>query len=702
MGVSEIISYSLIGLLLLGFLLFAWRDLSMLVRRPVKGMGLGLGRVWAVGRTTMIEAWAGRVWLLPVLWFVAVMVMIAVVRPFDETERFPLYIRILLTGQEWLVLVMLWVMACVSMPRDRERKIVVTNASKPLSRLEMLLGKMVGFSVIAFLLFMVMGLTSFGILKYEDYSIRQSAAKQYQLAETDYRLQAEGKVKGQAMPPPADKLRLAQEGSLFAYNYVTVRPGPNGMSIVGRMDADANGSSRWMKGGSMERAIYHFGRIEAPAAAIFAPTGSKPHFEFSYVVEPYVQPAPQHVQLNVSAQRVGAPGSHLLPQEMRTQEKTITLNSDGRGYWEPEQPDELFTPMAAPGKSVPAEFDLGDVEVTVSCPTPGVYLQMREGTTKNYEDFNVIAVPYNEAPDAIVPQPHPLMRGFEKRDMQEVSGPDKRELQRFGFAPLEIALFRFSGADLRNIQPDDKGNLTLSLALDTDKTDNYNRETEAQLIAYNEDARSQVFTSPVFSVIEKRVTQVTIPATLLGNPDPNKRGDLVIQLTCRTPGHSILLSDTSVRIDQPQSLFIVNLFKSEMVLFCEASLLVVICVTCSVRLGWPTAMLAAFTCGIFGFLAKFVADLQQSGGLAALNFTNFGERSASWNFWDHAVNAVWLTLGFLGSLIPDYTRFDSLAFITDLRNMPWPVVGLDMLWTLAYAIPLIALGYMLIRKQELG
>jgi hypothetical protein len=34
--------------------------------------------------------------------------------------------------------------------------------------------------------------------------------------------------------------------------------------------------------------------------------------------------------------------------------------------------------------------------------------------------------------------------------------------------------------------------------------------------------------------------------------------------------------------------------------------------------------------------------------------------------------------------------------------MPWPVVGVDIFWTVAYAIPLIALGYMLIRKQELG
>ena len=105
------------------------------------------------------------------------MILISVVRPFDESDRFPLYIRILLTGQEWLVLVMLWVLACISMPRDRERKIVITNTSKPLSRLEMLLGKMVGFPTIAFLLLMLMGLASWGILQVADYSIHGPGGK---------------------------------------------------------------------------------------------------------------------------------------------------------------------------------------------------------------------------------------------------------------------------------------------------------------------------------------------------------------------------------------------------------------------------------------------------------------------------------------------------------------------------------------------
>src|SRR5436305_3801645 len=45
-------------------------EIALLFRRPagtIRNMGTGLGRVSALARTTMLEAWAGRIWLLPVL-----------------------------------------------------------------------------------------------------------------------------------------------------------------------------------------------------------------------------------------------------------------------------------------------------------------------------------------------------------------------------------------------------------------------------------------------------------------------------------------------------------------------------------------------------------------------------------------------------------------------------------------------------------
>ncbi len=399
---------------------------------------------------------------------------------------------------------------------------------------------------------------------------------------------------------------------------------------------------------------------------------------------------------------VARSGAHLLPTDIRPQEKPIILDADGQGYFEPERPSELFTMAAGPGKEVLSDFDLGEVEVTVSCPTPGVFLQLKEGTQKDYGDFNVLAIPYNGAQGAEIPEPHPVVRGFERGEKEEIGGPAKKELQMYGGAPVENAVFRFAGKDLRNIYPDKDGNVSVSMALDVDRTGNYNSETKAGLQVFNDEAPNDIYRVPEFTVIEKRLTRVTIPVRMLGNSDPAKRGDLVMIMTCRTPEHFVALHENSVRLDQPQSSFLLNLMKSEAILFCEAVLLVVIGVTWSVRLGWPVAMLATFTCACFGYAAVFLAGLPENGGLSVLGYATFSEHSSTFTFFDRVTQGLWLFLAFLRSLLPDYTRYDSLAYITDLRNLPFPVLGSDLLWTIAYEIQVIALGYILIRKQELG
>ena len=53
-------------------------------------------------------------------------------------------------------------------------------------------------------------------------------------------------------------------------------------------------------------------------------------------------------------------------------------------------------------------------------------------------------------------------------------------------------------------------------------------------------------------------------------------------------------------------------------------------------------------------------------------------------------------------LMPDFTRFDPLRDIIISRNLPWIVPAADALWTVACALPILALGYLLLRKQELA
>ncbi len=690
---SNIAAYTFIGILLIAFLLLAYKDLGLLFRSPGKNMGTGLARIWAVARITILEARAARVWLLPLIWLIISLILLNVVRPFDASERIPLYIKVLLLGQEVLLLVMLGIMACLSFPRDRERKIVISTASKPISRLEMFLGKIVGFSTVAFFLLVIMGLLTWSVLLLADRKLRDDARAQYLLSDSDYKRSVERReqavVQGESpqavqdivLSPPSEGLkRLAAEGSLYAYNYITV-PRRTGFSVAGFIDFQKDPPARYIKGGSSQKIIYRFpGGVLAPSAFFTAPVGQRPFFFFNFGIlgQPQQQP-----QITVIAKLLH------LPQR----EQSITLNLDNRGIaqWEPERPEELFGSEKG---------DLGPLEIAVLCPTPGVYLHVMESIDPLNEPSNIIAVglPPDRSQYVYAPEKFPRVLGFERRDKQQINGP-----QANGGAP-EMAIYRFTADSLKGISLNSKNQFALAMSLDVDKAGNNERDTIARVTAYNQaapDAPSHTVIDNI-RVIEKRVTDVLLPGSLLPDPAKLAGSDLIIMIQCATPKHWIALDTNSVRIELPPSPFFVNLFKSELILLCEAILLIIICVTTSLRLGWPVAVLTSSVCVILGNCAEFIKDLQGAGGLGSLGFTPSADSGSGFHLIDSTLKFFYALLEVLVWIMPNFTRFDSMAYIVELRNTPWTTVGLNFALVILFALPFIAAGYLSIRKQELG
>ena len=196
--------------------------------------------------------------------------------------------------------------------------------------------------------------------------------------------------------------------------------------------------------------------------------------------------------------------------------------------------------------------------------------------------------------------------------------------------------------------------------------------------------------------------RLTVPGACLGNPDPSKRGDMWVRVCTFDEGHSISLTDSSVRIELPRTPFFVNLLQSELIIFLEAVLLITICVTCSVRLGWPVAMFCSGMCLAFGYLVSFISSLQNYGGLFALNYRSMGEKSAVFNFFDGATNILWKVLAFISALVPNFTIYQPTEYIANLQHVPWAVVGWDLFTTVTYVLPFLGLAFLFFRKQELG
>jgi hypothetical protein len=688
----ELAIHALQGLLVVFFLLLARKEILFLVSRPTKLLGTGLSRVWAVARTTILEAWAGRIWLLPLIWLGCALILIFALVPFDESERIPLYIRTLLTSQQVLVLVMLWVMACVSLPREREKKTLISTSSKPLSRLEILLGKFTGLTAATGLMLGVMFITSLLILLVSDYRLRGRAREAYGIQKNDF---------AKTMVTPSEELnQLAERGSLFAYNYITVPP--EGMSILGSfsLNPQTGQPQREILGGTSEKISYRFTPyLPALPDVYIASPGARPFFEFQFPVDPR-SPTTSGIQLSISAY---CSTSHRVPPPT-PQEAVITLDSHGVGHWEPDNPGDLFTPITPSGDPV-AGNNLGEVTLDVTCRTPDVYLLVLDGADPDPKtgsipsgaSFNTFYYPSRNAEFPMVPRANPLIRGYERRERQEVSGPKGNA------HTIEYAIYRFPGSTLRNIPIDDKGNFKITAVLETYKSSNPNEPTHANIDVFSADASAG---DPVQfqdqEVLEKRPMEFDVPQRLLGDPDPAKRGDLFIRVYSVTPDQSISVIENSIRIELRQTPFALNLFKSELVILVEAMLLIAVCLACSVRLGWPVAMFLSAICVAFGLLIDFIASLPDYGGLGALNYRGGASSDTLFRFFDSAASMLWHVLGFVSSFVPNFTLFDPQEYIGTLRNTPWSVVNGDILSAGSYAFLALTVAYLLFRKQELG
>jgi hypothetical protein len=113
-------------------------------------------------------------------------------------------------------------------------------------------------------------------------------------------------------------------------------------------------------------------------------------------------------------------------------------------------------------------------------------------------------------------------------------------------------------------------------------------------------------------------------------------------------------------------------------------------------------MLCSGVCVLFGHMQQMILGLSSYGGLGALNYHPQGYNPALYNFFDKGASFLWAVLGFLAVLVPDFTQFQPQEYIGRLQNMPWSVLISDATSTVAFALPFVALAYLLFRKQELG
>src|SRR5439155_3686412 len=137
---------------------------------------LNLKRIWAISHVVWVEAWRRRVFLITPLAIVGVIVISQLQRPLDEQDAIRQTTKFCIFATGLLVAVSTIILACTNLPREIENRVIYSVVTKPTTRLEIVLGKVIGFAKVSLAILLIMGVFSYGYLAFRAWNMRREIA----------------------------------------------------------------------------------------------------------------------------------------------------------------------------------------------------------------------------------------------------------------------------------------------------------------------------------------------------------------------------------------------------------------------------------------------------------------------------------------------------------------------------------------------
>src|SRR4051812_3256234 len=220
--VSQYLPWLIAGLIVLfGLFVYGIRDLSR----------FSLKRTWAISSVSFAESIRRRVlWITP-LAILGVIVVSQLQHPLDEQDAIRQTTKFCLFASGLLVTITGVILACTNLPREIESRVVYTVVTKPTTRLEIVVGKVMGFARVSAAILIIMGVFSFAYLEIRATMLRNFIAQRLETNDV-----------GMSRPTME---HYKQAGLLGARSY----DAPDDFQIYSRLPA-AGDDRRYMFGGS--------------------------------------------------------------------------------------------------------------------------------------------------------------------------------------------------------------------------------------------------------------------------------------------------------------------------------------------------------------------------------------------------------------------------------------------------------------------
>lgn len=669
-----------ITIVVLGLLVYGLHDLLQFRQR----------RVWAIGGVVFRENIRRKIlWLTPLV-MLAIVVVTGLQQADDELDAIRQTVQFSMFASGLLVVITGVMLSCTNLPRDIESKVIFTLVTKPVTRLEIVLGKIIGFARVTGSILILMGLFTWGYIHVRSWQLHRGITAELASPDIDAfkrgRLehhQREGLLDTRDLGRPAtldmlaaepvagDPVRWASTNQTFVVPFQTTREQlvPQGvLPEQGQTEVEPGATGLRLTLNLRARQI---ARVERPELAVHAPMLPNPDApsifgdaEFAVSIVAFDEFGNANEVIPASATNPNTKPFSLKPNENGAS-TTVTLDNrvagsipNIRSRW-----GVAITPL---NSNYLLGMKPGDLVAVVPGATPPQDLTLTP----------------DAGPDG--KQPTLLSLGGSGRTGRLLEGA------REGYTAVAIA--HFDGPEPRA----SNGSVTLELMLDVERdSEEENADTtQVQVEVVNANGqRSQ----PAFVTPEQRKTAYAeFPAEFFAG------GKYDVQLRTATRGHSVSMGNGSIAIVQSRHSFGINLGKALLSQWMLSVLVVTIGMCCSTFLSWPIAIVLCVVVLMGRWAVNQVSDSLQPG-IGAMLATDMNANDPT----QARVIAVTFdnlarALNFISKFLPDIDAFSVVDPLQRGLLIPLGSVGSAALVLLLFGLPLMTLSYVVLRNEEVA
>jgi hypothetical protein len=699
-----VMDWVLLGVVLIAFLVFGIRDLAR----------LSWTRISAISSVSFQESIRRKVlWITPlaILGAVVVSQLQVAVDPQDAIRQTT---KICLFATGLVVTLTGIILACTSLPKEIENRVIYTIVTKPTTRLEIVLGKVWGFAKVSAAILLIMGLFTYGYLHVRAWRLSRSV---------------ETALAG--LPPDAparDTLVHYRDHGLLNAKAMSQ---PTWLQVLAEPPVD--GQPRWMAGGQGQQfaVLFNLGPDEASAAEAALAAGGRMSLFVDMATEVR---EPNAFELEVIRQTsipmrdadqpdagpgVGPALPGAVPAEPATQpaapKRQLPLpvlsvglkNQAGDAVIEPSTElnggKPIVLPVGAPGpvevpidpKAVYKLFEAGRFAVYVEARSPAV----RYAVGDRPVSLRVVGADGRAVATINVDQrsERPMITSLTGRYGQQIVGGAEGE--------GGVAVFRFDRVDLGSGSGGGSGDggeevVTFEVRAGIERGGDGPGDTEmlphAQLRI--RDPETGNLSAPfLFRPETNRISYIPVPRSAF----PPGGGSFEALVRVLTPDQWLGMKPASVSLATGSRFFAFNLFKSTFILWLLSVLVIAIAVFCSTFLSWPIAVTLTLVLLLGRWGVEQISDA--SGGSLELGAQITAQSDpVTGRVVRESVDALGRMLELVATFLPDVASFQATADIERgitvsgerLARAGWVLLG--------YGAPVVMLAYLILKRKEVA